>query len=220
MRRQLLALCLAVTACVSDQPTTPPAEAPAVPAPAATPPPLTKPARRFLTTTGAVTINDAPAMPDAVIPESATIVTDKGGAAVFTLQPGSVIEMREKSRVVLGSSAKKKTSVQLAIGTLWSFLPSGEASYEVVTANAVAGVRGTIFYVEAPKPTETYVCACDGAVELQGGQALPRNVESAMEHKSFLIKGKGKKAKVSEAKLRGHTKEQAAELAKLLERTR
>jgi hypothetical protein len=115
---------------------------------------------------------------------------------------------------------RKTTSVKLLAGTLWSFLPSGQASYEVVSANAVAGVRGTIFYVEAPKPTETYVCACDGEVELQGGQALPRNVTSKFEHKSFLVRGKGKRAKVADSKVRGHTKEQAAVLLELVAQTK
>ncbi len=224
---RLLACALVLaTSCASEDSEAPaPApEATAAPAPApapAEPPKPQKAPRRFLVVEGDVRLDGAPASVDQAIGDTAKIDTGKEGRAVLTLQPGSVIEVRQGSKLSLGSSPRKKTSVQLLAGTLWSFLPSGEASYEVATQNAVAGVRGTIFYVEAPKPNETYVCACDGEVEVSAGQKnLPRNVTSKMEHKSFLVRGNAKKAAMKDAKLRGHTKEQAAELEKLIEQTR
>jgi ferric-dicitrate binding protein FerR (iron transport regulator) len=221
MTRPLLLMVAAALACAAEPAPEAPPAAPTAPAEKpAEPAKPTLPLRRFLTVQGTVTQNGAPAAVGAEIAQNATIETGADGTAVFTLQPGSVIEVRPKSHLTLGSSARRRISVQLLAGTLWSFLPHGEASYEVATANAVAGVRGTIFYVEAPKPNETYVCACDGEVELEGGKNLPRNIESKMEHKSFLVRGKAKKAAIKPSKLRGHTKEQAEELAKLIEQTK
>lgn len=216
-------LCVAVTlvvACNSEEPepaAPAPAPLPATEAPApepAAPPAPQQPARRVVEVQGKVTLDGAPVTPDMELPATGTLETGKDGRALLTLGKGSIIEVRKSSKVKLGSSTRKKSSFELVTGTLWSFLAKGE-SYEVVTGNAVAGVRGTIFYVEAHKH-DTYICACDGEVELQAGAELPRNVVSEMGHVSTNVKGKGRKAKSKPAKLKGHTKEQAAALLEKL----
>lgn len=202
------------TAVADAAPTAPATSAPAQ----AEPPPPALPARRFLLVDGTVTLDGQPATVGAEIGATAKIETAKGARAVITFGPGSAIEVRERSRVELGSSTRRKTSLQLLSGVLWSFLPMGQADYEVVTTNAVAGVRGTTFYVDARNPTDTFVCACDGEVEISTDGNLPRNVVSQDEHKSVTIKGKGKKAKLAEKKSKpmSHTPEQAAAIKSLI----
>jgi hypothetical protein len=182
------------------------APAPAAPAPTAPAAPAPKPTRRFVEVTGTVQLDDKPAAADMEIPAIGKITTGPDGHAVITLAPGGAIEIRKGSTVTLGSSDRKKDSLQLALGAIWSFLPQG-SSYEVVTPNTVAGVRGTVFYVEAASDKDTYVCACDGEVEIDGAnkKSFSKSVKSKMEHKAFRLLSKGKKQVGKKEKRLNHT---------------
>jgi ferric-dicitrate binding protein FerR (iron transport regulator) len=175
------------------------------------------PARRFLLIEGKVTVNGKAAKVGDAFAASVTLEVAKKGRAVVTLAPGTFVELRAGTKLTLGSSTRKTTSLKLLTGAIWSFVAK-ESSYEVETANAVAGVRGTVYYVEAKK-TETYVCDCDGKLEVNAGgpASLPSNVESNKGHVGNSIKGKGKAAKLKAAKMHGHTEKEAKALLDLFE---
>ena len=190
------------------------------PAPeAASPPEAAKPfgGRRFLLVEGGATYNNKQVKTGDPLGETGTIVVARKGKAVLALAPGSFLVLRPGTRIILGKSERKSTSVQLAVGAIWSFIARG-SSYEVVTANAVAGVRGTALYVDAKK-TESYVCDCDGSVELRAGgpKALPRNIESDHAHIATYVKGRGKGMKAGAASKSGHTDEEREQLMKLFD---
>ena len=162
----------------------------AAPAPAAA-----LPERRFLLVEGTVTIDGQPAAKNTPIGESAKIEAAKASRAVITLQKGGAIEVREGSRLEIGTSPRKKTSIKVLSGILWSILPGGQADYEVITNNAVAGVRGTTFFVDGNKKGETVLCVCQGEVELEAGATKPQNLAADHRHWAYTISGSGKKAK-------------------------
>lgn len=124
------------------------------------------PSWRFVEVSGDVQIDGAPAAKDMAIGSTSTLEVAAGGHALITLGERSIIEVREKTKLTLGTSARKKISARLLAGQLWSFFGGG-ADYEVITDNAVAGVRGTVFYVNAEDPKKTVVCACSHAVHLE-----------------------------------------------------
>jgi hypothetical protein len=223
---------VALSACSKkDETPTPPATPPAA---APTPPPTShvdlkpaenKPAaevkpfagRRFLLVEGGATLNGKPAKTGDPVGDTGTIVVGRKGRAVLALAPGSFLVLRPGTHATLGKSERKSVSVQLAAGAIWSFL-ARDSSYEVVSGNAVAGVRGTAFYVDAKK-TETYVCDCDGKIELRAGgtKGLPRNIDSDKAHIGTYVKGKGKAMKAGSASRTGHTDQEREELAKIFE---
>jgi hypothetical protein len=169
--------------------------------------PAAKAERRFLEVTGNVTFDGKAATVDMEIPETGKVVTGTDGYALITLGAGSLIELRANTTVDLGTSARKKTSLKLALGTIWSILPTG-SSYEVETPKGVAGVRGTIFFVEET-PDELYICDCDGQVDVQTAKAKkPNQLTSKHQHKGVAVVG-GIQRK---AKLKDHTDEQVAKL--------
>lgn len=173
------------------------------------------PDRRFLLVEGAVKLDGRPAAVGLGIGPQATIVVAPRARAVISLGPGSFVELRSGSRVRLASSRRKRVSLQLLAGAAWSFIAPG-SSYEVVTTNAVAGVRGGTFFVEAQRG-QSYVCDCDGDLQLQvgGARALPRNVASIAEHVGAVIRGRGSRAKMTAVKRRGHTQEEEAGLGEV-----
>jgi len=131
------------------------------------------PERRFVEVRGEVDLDGEAAAVDMEIGAESTLETGKDGYAIITVEKGSTIEVRGNTSLRFGKSETAEISVALAFGTLWSFM-ADDSSYEVVTANTVAGVRGTIFFVQVEKPKkkkktdQTYVCACHGKVGIKG----------------------------------------------------
>ncbi len=174
------------------------------------------PERRFLEVRGQVTLDGRDAAVDMEIGSASSLETGSDGYAVITVEKGSTIEVRANSSLKLGRSERASTSVALAFGTLWSFM-ADESSYEVVTPNAVAGVRGTIFFVQVPpkkkkrQADRSYICACHGKVAIRG--ANPKSFDEVVhspseDHKAFDIITRGKAQKKRKAGRRNHTDEQ------------
>ena len=100
----------------------------------------------------------------------------------LTLLDQSVLRLGPLSRVELDSAAfgkspdDRKVSAKLRVGNVWATVTrtlGGEARFEVKTENAVAGVRGTTFRVDASKDKSCVVKVYSGTVAVAGGP-LPR----------------------------------------------
>ena len=122
-------------------------------------------AQRLLEVRGHVQVDGTNATADTSVGKDSLIVTAADGHAVLTVLPGSAIAIHPNTHVRLGHSQRAAWSLQLVAGALLNFLPQG-ASYEVVTDNAIAGVRGTRFFAQASGPSSSYVCACQGDVQM------------------------------------------------------
>ncbi len=94
----------------------------------------------------------------------------------------SVLRLGPSSRAVVASATFGKTaeernvSAKLLVGKVWANVAKavgGEARFEVQTENAVAGVRGTTFRVDAAKDRSVVVKVYGGTVAVAQG-ALPR----------------------------------------------
>jgi hypothetical protein len=100
----------------------------------------------------------------------------------LTLVDQSVLRLGPLSRVELDAAAfgksadDRKVSAKLRVGNIWASVTrtlGGEARFEVKTENAVAGVRGTTFRVDASKDKSCVVKVYAGTVAVAGGP-LPR----------------------------------------------
>jgi ferric-dicitrate binding protein FerR (iron transport regulator) len=100
----------------------------------------------------------------------------------LTLRDGSVIRLGPATRMRLDTAAfgrppeERRVFVRLLLGTLWAKVAralGGEARFEVRTENAVAGVRGTTFRVDASHDRSVVVRVYSGTVAVAGG-GLPR----------------------------------------------
>ncbi len=100
-----------------------------------------------------------------------------------TLPDRSVIRIGPQSRVqlvsaIFGRSAdERKVSAKVAVGNIWAKVTraaGGSSRFEVRTENAVAGVRGTTFRVDAKADRSVVVKVYSGAVAVAGAAPLPR----------------------------------------------
>jgi hypothetical protein len=100
-------------------------------------------------------------------------------ASVLRLGPLSRVEL---DAAAFGSSAdSRKVSAKLRVGNVWASVTKalgGEARFEVRTENAVAGVRGTTFRVDASTDKSVVVKVYSGTVAVAAGQ-IPRPEHAA-----------------------------------------
>ena len=106
-----------------------------------------------------------------------TLVVKPGGALKFELTDGSVIALAERSTLTITEAEfegqeRKGFSGMLKGGSLWTKVKKalGGGKFEVTTERAVAGVRGTIFRIDA-----------DTLVKAAGGRGRQASVVRVVE---------------------------------------
>ncbi|HSN89801.1 MAG TPA: FecR family protein [Anaeromyxobacteraceae bacterium] len=114
--------------------------------------------------------------------EGDVIETRRRTRLEIALADGSLLRLGPNSRVALESAAfgatpeDRKVTARLAVGAVWATVAravGGESRFEVRTANAVAGVRGTTFRVDAARDASVVVKVYGGAVAVSAGP-VPR----------------------------------------------
>lgn len=95
--------------------------------------------------------------------------------SLLRLGPGSKLQLAEAH--FSGGAARRKLNARLFFGKLWAKVVSviqGEQKFQVETENAVAGVRGTTFRVDANADKSVLVRVYDGTVAVgKGAEASP-----------------------------------------------
>jgi len=118
---------------------------------------------------------------------SDVVVTGDAGRAKISMNEGSVIFVGSKSRISIDKFVIEKGNLSSgAFNMLWgkvrfavSKLRSSNASFNVTTATATIGVRGTVFTVSVDKPT-----GVSSAVKLPKGYKPPK-----LDTKVLLLEG-------------------------------
>ena len=119
--------------------------------------------------------------------EGETVQVPPGGRLEIAVANGTVIRLGENSRLLLGTAppAGGRFSARLFVGSLWTKVHKLLASetFHVETENAVAGVRGTEFRVEAAGPggSDDLVRVYEGAVEVKGPAGWAHSVTPGHE---------------------------------------
>ena len=127
-----------------------------------------------------------------LVHEGDAIETAPGGRLEITIGTGTILRIGESSRVELRAAALGGTTfrARLLLGNFWAKvhkLVAGD-SFEVETQNAVAGVRGTEFRVEAGSGgSADLVRVYEGTVVCQGreggwSRSLTANRELRITH--------------------------------------
>ncbi len=100
------------------------------------------------------------------IPTGTIIATGDDGRCSLRLPSGTLIRLGSNTRVEVASltrgdpAAERKESVKVTVGRLWAKVTKlfgNDSRFEVQTDHAVAGVRGTAFFVETDGERDQFV---------------------------------------------------------------
>lgn len=117
------------------------------------------------------------------------IETQKRTRLEIKLTDQSVLRLGPSARIDLSAASfgrsveDRQVSAKLQVGNVWAKVAKtvgGESRFEVKTENAVAGVRGTTFRVDAAQDRSVVVKVYGGTVAVAGGR-IPRPVHGGGE---------------------------------------
>lgn len=118
----------------------------------------------------------------AAVGQGDTIETGEGARLEIRFSDASVLRLGPLARLLLSEAhfgagrGRSKLSVRLFLGKLWAKVTSaihGEQKFQVETENAVAGVRGTTFRVDANADKSVLVRVYEGEVAVAPGAPAP-----------------------------------------------
>ncbi|NBF41155.1 MAG: hypothetical protein GVY14_12150 [Spirochaetes bacterium] len=144
---------------------------------------------------GEVTVDgDAASIGDRV--DSGQLVeTGPNGLAEIVFDDRNVFQLRENTTIRLDLQGGQVRTAELEAGSFAAVFDrlrqvAGDTAFEIRTPTAVAGVRGTTFFVRVESAASTYVCTCNGQTELQGlSDTEQLNVDSEYHTAYRFIRG-------------------------------
>jgi hypothetical protein len=111
------------------------------------------------------------------VSQGETLETQQGARLEVRFDDNSILRLGPKARLQLAEahfagSARRRFSARLFFGKLWAKVTSviqGEQKFQIETENAVAGVRGTTFRMDANEDKSVLVRVYDGTVAVGTG---------------------------------------------------
>ena len=158
---------------------------------------------------GTVTIDGVQANIGDRVPLGAVVSTSAGSLVDIEFNVRNAVRLSENTSLVFNPNNLQMGS-QLRQGALTLVLKnllvgSNGQGFLVRTPSAVAGVRGTSFFMKVESETSTYVCACNGAVQVFGSDGQLAKELAASHHKAVHIDTSGSAAQVTDAPRLYHT---------------
>jgi hypothetical protein len=119
---------------------------------------------------GDVTVDGKEAQVGQTIRRGATIQTGPASVCEITWGSENIVQIQEKTLAILDVGSFTP-GVRLERGSVAAVMNRVDAvsrrgTFRVKTPSASAGVRGTVFFVKVEDKSNTYVCACYGAVDV------------------------------------------------------
>ncbi|MGA2481129.1 MAG: FecR domain-containing protein [Spirochaetia bacterium] len=160
---------------------------------------------------GDVTMNGAPAAVGDDVQPGALITTAKDSVCQVVFNSRNIVHMaagttlRFDLNAVSKGATLQKGAIAMVLRNLAAAAPGDELRFSIRTSTAVAGVRGTCFFVAVEDENNTYICACNGALHLEGqGGQFTQNIASS-HHREVRVTRSAAGISVSAAPLEYHT---------------
>ena len=163
-------------------------------------------------TGGAVTADGKPLKEGQAVPAGKAVRVEKGARLVLDAGPWGKVLI--KGPAVFSANKKGGDGLSLKAGGALSVLHKVPGrSFTVRTPAVAAAVRGTTFYAEARGKTASYVCICDGSIELTSGSGAYKSAMSSRKaHKSVLVRFANDQGLSTEATMEHHSDEEIESL--------
>ena len=124
-----------------------------------------------------------------------------GTANIFRIEADTI------TKISIGPENREieieKGGIQAVFDKLKTF-GTGTGDFAVRTPSAIAGIRGTVFYIRVENPRSTYFCTCHGTIRQGGrGESEQKDV-SAYHHKAYRYTKSGDTVTVEQGTLLYH----------------
>lgn len=122
---------------------------------------------------GEVTLNGAPASAGDAVKAGDTLQTASVALCEIVFNARNIVHMTadtvlrfDPSQLSRGATLQKG-AIAMVLRNL-AALQGSEVRFSIKTSTAVAGVRGTCFFVKFEDSHATFICCCNGAIHLEG----------------------------------------------------
>lgn len=159
---------------------------------------------------GTVKVDGKPAAVGQDIPLKTVLSTEAASACLVEFDGKNLLHVGEGTIAELDFTALEKTIAVksgFVAGVMKKLanLAPGRYGMNVRTRTAVAGVRGTVFFLKAEDADNTYVCTCNGVVHLQDPSAGNARTVEAAHHEAYRYTAKDGSVTAGDAGMLYHT---------------
>ena len=156
---------------------------------------------------GTLTINGKPAKAGTPVAEGDALATGVTTTVDVVMESGVRFRLYDKTKLTIPGDSRS-SPFKLWVGRILSIVTPGRP-FSVAGLTAVAGVRGTTFFVESQPEKRTYICICKGKLHLSGIDGKDQG-EVASEHHAAVTVDNASREKSG---MFGHTDKDIDELA-------
>lgn len=169
---------------------------------------------------GAGTKSGLPILPGDGVEVGETLIADEGSAMVVKIKNAAAVEMKNSSKLIF-ETVGDTIQLSLDYGSMLTTVRPAEAGgprlFVLATPSATVGVRGTTFYTESRAIDQTYMCLCDGAIDVETRTDTGNMRTTPGKHMAVTIAPDFAGAfKLTPAKMMGHTDADISALQKIL----
>ena len=159
---------------------------------------------------GDVSLNGSPASVGDGVQAGARVTTGPDSVCQIVFNTKNIIHiaqgtvLRFDPKVLSRGATLEKGVIAMVLRNLTA-TQGGELRFGIRTSTAVAGVRGTCFFVAVEDENNTYICSCNGAIHIEGdGGQFTQNIAAA-HHREVRVTRTGTAISVNAAPLLYHT---------------
>ena len=138
---------------------------------------------------GEVTVNDQPVEFGMKVPFGAVVTTGPESYCEIVFDRKNVFRIQESTiaEIKLAPVNPEITIKKGAFAALFNKLEAltSDEPFKVRTQTATAGVRGTAFYVKVLDDNNTYICICNGELDVEVPGAKDSELIAAGHHNSY-----------------------------------
>jgi hypothetical protein len=163
---------------------------------------------------GEVTIDGIEAELGQDVPPGSTVRTGANSLCEVVFRGRNIFQVQENSVAVIDLGAQS-SSVELTSGGIAAVLDrlGRKGEFAIRTPAAVAGVRGTIFFVQTESPTSTFICTCNGRLSITNTPTGRADTVRARHHKGYRYRRLGDEVSRAAAGMAYHDDPQMERLA-------
>jgi hypothetical protein len=166
---------------------------------------------------GVVTVNGSTADFGTPVHSGSIVETGEGSYCEVVFADKNIFRVQESTiaEIKLAAGDSEIKVEKGGVAALFSKLDAltGDDYFEVRTGITTAGVRGTAFFIKVIDPDTTYICICNGELDVSEPSGRNSAKISSGHHKAFYYRGADGKIEVSSAPMIFHTDEDMELLA-------